>query len=241
MNVLEAGPSLYANNPRTSYIRSPVEDPSIRIRLTCAGAVGVPMPHHSVPPIVEIAVDPLKIRPSPQSRAQSASPVPSFRSQDSSATAKPGEQVRSSTPSNPPARALTVSASASVIGANSGNGSGSSGSTDSGAAHKIPESAVLWPFAEVFATRRPVHIPALPDYAIEGFELRGWGEPAREAIVIPIVVEEADIPVAVLVMGLNSRRPYDEDYANWIDLFRVSMNAMLTAVKGREADLIRAE
>lgn len=109
------------------------------------------------------------------------------------------------------------------------------------AAQKIPESAVIWPFAAAFSSRGTVHVPNIPDYVVEGFELRGWGEHAKEAIVIPIVVDDTDIPAAVLVMGLNSRRPYDDDYASWIDLFRLSLNALLTAVKGREADLIRAE
>jgi hypothetical protein len=86
-----------------------------------------------------------------------------------------------------------------------------------------------------------VHLAHIPDYVVEGFEIRGWGEHAREAVVVPITVDDADLPVALLVMGLNSRRPYDEDYEAWIELTRLSLNSLLTAVKGRESDLIRAE
>lgn len=103
------------------------------------------------------------------------------------------------------------------------------------------EADSLWPFAEVLVSRRPVHVPALPNYVVEGFEIRGWGEPAREAVLIPITVEGTELPAAVLVMGLNSRRPYDEEYQNFIDLFRLSMNSLLFAIRGRQADLIRAE
>lgn len=199
------------------------------------------MPHPSVPQTLDLALDPMRIRPSPQARAQAGSPVPSMRSQESTATAMPQEGTRCSTPSSS-VRELTVGGTSFNGGNNSTPGSGSSGSGKSGnTAPKIPESAVLWPFTEALATRRPVHVPSLPDYAIEGFEVRGWGEHAREAVVIPVVVDDSDIPVAVLVVGLNSRRSYDEDYAKWIDLFRLGMSALLTAVKGREADLIRAE
>lgn len=99
----------------------------------------------------------------------------------------------------------------------------------------------MWPFDEVFSTRRAVHVENIPDYVVEGFEVRGWGEPAREAVVIPIVADNAELPSALLILGLNSRRPFDKDYSDWIDLTRLSLNSLLTAVKGREADISRAE
>ena len=81
----------------------------------------------------------------------------------------------------------------------------------------------------------------LPVSAIEGFELRGWGEHAREAVVIPIGSEDSDWPNCILILGLNTRRPYDKEYNNWIELLHLSLNSLLTAVKGREADITRAE
>ncbi|KAI5119585.1 hypothetical protein M0805_006470 [Coniferiporia weirii] len=198
-----------SHQPRTSYLRRSVDDPPIRVELRCAGAVGVPDSHPSVPQTHEIYLDPLTLRASSKSRSGSASPAPSCRSRGSpsgSYTSSSGSPIHSS------------SSPLSVL-----------------------EPPVVWPFADAFSSRKPVHVPSIPDYVVEGFELRSWGERAREAIVIPIVVDDTDIPAAMLVLGLNSRRPYDEDYASWVDLFRLSLNALLTAVKGREADLIRAE
>lgn len=98
-----------------------------------------------------------------------------------------------------------------------------------------------WPFDQVFSTGRAVLVENIPDYAGEGFETRGWGELAREAVIVPIVADNAELPSALLILGLNSRRPLDKDYADWIDLTRLSLNSLLTAVKGREADISRAE
>ncbi|THH05145.1 hypothetical protein EW145_g5011 [Phellinidium pouzarii] len=229
-----------SSRPRTSYLRQSVDDSPVKIELRCAGTVGVPESHPSVPQIHQVYLDPVTLRPSATLRSKSSSPVPSYNSQDSAS------DLRTSTSNSTAATAVPLnglgihvhSSGSPVPSATSTSSIGSGGTTG---VQKIPESAVIWPFAAAFSSRGTVHVPNIPDYVVEGFELRGWGEHAREAIVIPIVVDDTDIPAAVLVMGLNSRRPYDDDYASWIDLFRLSLNALLTAVKGREADLIRAE
>lgn len=106
---------------------------------------------------------------------------------------------------------------------------------------KSYNESIIWPFEAAFSTRRAVLVDDVSDYMVEGFETRGWGEPARQAVVIPIYIDNNELPSAIVVMGLNSRRPYDKDYSDWIDLTRLSLNSLLTAVKGREADAIRAE
>lgn len=155
-----------------------------------------------------------------------------------SSTTKPeraspqGQDIRS-----PPAPSPSASTSAGTPSEDS-----SIGTTDvhPSSASNLSSTA-FWPFAEALASRETVHIPALPGYVVEGFENRGWDEPAREAVLIPISVEGAYHPAAVLVLGLNSRRPYDEEYQNFIDLFRLAMSSLLFAVRRREADVIRAE
>lgn len=188
-----------------------------------------------MPPTIDLSLDPLTLRPSPKSIASSVSPVPSIHSQDPSSEIKSpiaahedktrhfileGREGHSKAPSRMSTRSTA-----------------SSSSTSATAARK----AMIWPFDQAFSTRRPVFVPNLPNSVIDGFDIRGWGEHAREAIVIPITADDAEIPTAILIMGLNSRRPFDDDYAAWIDLFRLSLNSLLTAVKGREADVIRAK
>lgn len=101
----------------------------------------------------------------------------------------------------------------------------------------------LWRIADAILTLRTVHITDISPESIEGFEIRGWGEPPREAVAIPIISEEKsdDIPAMVMIVGLNSRRPYDGDYATWIDVMRVSLGTMLTSVMVKEAEHKRAE
>ncbi|KAH8117651.1 hypothetical protein DFH11DRAFT_1724631 [Phellopilus nigrolimitatus] len=240
------GPATNSNKPRTSYIHKSVGGPPIKIELRRAGTVGVPNPHPSVPEKHELFLDPLTLRPSSKTRLKNGSPAPSSRSHDSSSDSRASTSTSSTAVptvpgSSPSGSASSRSTEPRALSAPSTFSVTSVDAASATAVQKIPESAVIWPFAEAFSSRRPVHVPAIPDYVVEGFELRGWGEHAREAIVIPIVVDDAEIPSAVVVLGLNSRRPYDDDYAGWIDLLRISLNSLLTAVKGREADLIRAE
>jgi hypothetical protein len=64
----------------------------------------------------------------------------------------------------------------------------------------------------------------LPKHATAGMEKRGWGEHARQALVVPIIAGSGGIEVgyglgtckAVLILGVNSRCPYDSEYEGWI-------------------------
>ena len=70
---------------------------------------------------------------------------------------------------------------------------------------------MIWPFVEAFSSRHAVHVPHIPAYIVDGYDVRGWGEHAREAVVIPLVADDSDMPRAFLVLGLNTRRGYDDD------------------------------
>jgi GAF domain-containing protein len=87
-----------------------------------------------------------------------------------------------------------------------------------------------------------VHTPNLPPDLMEkvGRE-RGWKDRVREAVVIPIVSEDDDAETAVLILGINTRRPYNEIYLNWIDVMRMTLGSALHAVLGREAETRRAD
>jgi signal transduction histidine kinase len=101
----------------------------------------------------------------------------------------------------------------------------------------------IWRVSDAISLRKTIHVTDIPAAYIEGFEIRGWGELAREAVVIPIMSEDLgqDFPTVILIIGLNSRRPYDEDYATWFDVMRVSLGALFTSVMSKEAEHKRAE
>lgn len=73
-----------------------------------------------------------------------------------------------------------------------------------------------WPFREACLTRKPVYVSDLRRCRA-GIEQRGWDDEPRAAIVIPIV-QPGENPRAVLIVGLNPRRPFDSAYANWLQL-----------------------
>ncbi|KAG8744044.1 hypothetical protein FRC10_010933 [Ceratobasidium sp. 414] len=109
---------------------------------------------------------------------------------------------------------------------------------------------ILWaPYMkQAVTTGQPVLID-LPAQALVGTEKRGWGEHARQALVVPIIVPgTGGVEVGhgmgtcklVLILGINSRRPYDSDYEGWIDVLGGSLGQMYAGVTSREADNLRA-
>ncbi|KAG8767743.1 hypothetical protein FRC12_006068 [Ceratobasidium sp. 428] len=102
---------------------------------------------------------------------------------------------------------------------------------------------------QAVTTGQPVLID-LPAQALIGTEKRGWGEHARQALVVPIIVPgTGGVEVGygmgtckvVLILGVNSRRPYDSDYEGWIDVLGSSLGQMYAGVTSRESDYLRAE
>jgi hypothetical protein len=52
---------------------------------------------------------------------------------------------------------------------------------------------------------------------IEGYDIKVWDELPNAAVVIPIANDSDDgVPTAVMVVGLNIRRPFDDDYESFL-------------------------
>lgn len=70
-------------------------------------------------------------------------------------------------------------------------------------------------FREAMRTREPtllqVRDGTLPETLLEGIEWRGFGDPCKEAIIFPVRPTNADNVLAFLVLGINPRRPYDDE------------------------------
>ena len=79
------------------------------------------------------------------------------------------------------------------------------------------DGSLPWPFAEAIATRRHVLVPDAIARS-KGMTERGWPEATRSAVVVPIGAEDADTPLAVLVLGLNPRLAWSEPYAAFVRL-----------------------
>lgn len=94
-----------------------------------------------------------------------------------------------------------------------------------------------WPFQEACATGMPIFIPDLGSRHV-GFEQRGWDERPRSAVVIPISTD-GSLPQAVLIVGLNPRRPFDDAYANWLQLIAKQLATHIAITKGYSDEIAK--
>lgn len=100
-----------------------------------------------------------------------------------------------------------------------------------------------WEFATLFASGNIELVDPLPPGFATGLEQRGFGDVPRTAAMLPIWAgvgrsagEGQSLPQAVLLIGLNTRRAYDADYAAWLEGLSASLGSQLTAIMQREAD-----
>lgn len=115
----------------------------------------------------------------------------------------------------------------SASSASSLNGTHSTATTDETA------SSTVWPLVEVLQTRKPVFISDLGKRS-EGFMQRGWPDPVRRAVVIPVLVEGSNTPKAVLIVGLNPRRPFNQVFSVFLNLISRTLSTGLLGIEVAE-------
>ena len=67
----------------------------------------------------------------------------------------------------------------------------------------------------------------LPESLLQGIEWRGFGEPSNALVVLPLTAGEEIL--GFLLIGLNPRRAYDEDYSGFIELLNRQLSTSLTS------------
>ncbi|KAK4055384.1 hypothetical protein OIO90_003222 [Microbotryomycetes sp. JL221] len=98
-----------------------------------------------------------------------------------------------------------------------------------------------WPFEDACLRKEAVFIDSLGPLA-DTLHRRGWEEPPRSAVAIPIFVDAAQsIPQAIMVLGINPRSSYNELYATFLNLLARHIAVGLFAVMTAEIDAKRAE
>ncbi|WVR09484.1 hypothetical protein IAU60_006552 [Kwoniella sp. DSM 27419] len=96
-------------------------------------------------------------------------------------------------------------------------------------------AAQCWPIQKTLETRRLVLVEDCRDL-IQGFQIQAWDELPTSAIMVPVANDsDKGIPTAVLVMGLNVRRPFDEDHEAFV------MASGIASVRSTEAEMKRLE
>ncbi|KAF7547760.1 hypothetical protein G7Z17_g7498 [Cylindrodendrum hubeiense] len=69
----------------------------------------------------------------------------------------------------------------------------------------------------------------LPEGLLHGLEWRGFGDPCQAAIICPIRPTKEEHVMGILVLGLNPRRPYDNDYRQFISLLNQKLTSSLAS------------
>lgn len=89
-------------------------------------------------------------------------------------------------------------------------------------------------FREAMRTREPTVLHArdgtLPEALLEGIQWRGFGGPCKEAIIFPVRPTNGDAVMAFLVLGVNPRRPFDDEYKAFITMLNRHLATSLASV-----------
>ncbi|CBY01147.1 similar to aerobic respiration control sensor protein arcB [Plenodomus lingam JN3] len=101
-------------------------------------------------------------------------------------------------------------------------------------------------FREAMVARKPITISLQPGSPaaelVKGIQWQGFGDPCREAAICPLnPTSSTDNILGFMVIGLNPRRPYDDDYLQFILVTSRLLSTSLTSILLHEEDLGRRE
>jgi PAS domain S-box-containing protein len=89
-------------------------------------------------------------------------------------------------------------------------------------------------FREAMRTREPTTLQTrdgtLPESLLEGIKWRGYGNACQEAIIFPVRPTNGDTVFAFLVIGINPRRAYDEEYQAFAAMLNRQLSTSLASV-----------
>jgi GAF domain-containing protein len=80
----------------------------------------------------------------------------------------------------------------------------------------------------------------LPRSLFHDLEKRGFGDPLQRFLVVPIRTYDETI-VGYLLVGLNTRRPFDDEYKDWITMFSNLLGASAASVALHEEEIRKRE
>ncbi|KAI0379178.1 hypothetical protein F5Y04DRAFT_260622 [Hypomontagnella monticulosa] len=88
-------------------------------------------------------------------------------------------------------------------------------------------------FREALESQNPILLQtrdgSLPAPLLDGLRWRGFEDPCREAVICPIRPTKEENVLGLLLLGLNPRRPYDNDYQQYISLLGQKLTTTLAS------------
>ncbi|KJZ71551.1 hypothetical protein HIM_09089 [Hirsutella minnesotensis 3608] len=81
----------------------------------------------------------------------------------------------------------------------------------------------------------------LPEELIQGLDWRGFGDPCTTIVVFPVVPTTKEAVTGFIVLGLNPRRPYDDNYKLFIHLLSRQLATSMASVVLFEEEIRRGQ
>jgi signal transduction histidine kinase len=171
------------------------------------------LPHPSVPVKVEIQV-PVKRaeRHGPGSNASKLTTSPAMSAASSLATSRRGSS-RASYGNFIPHESLTEG---------------------------VERSLTEWPFAQAFTENDMLYIEDASEL-VQGFQVRCWEDLPTAAVMFSLTEKGSKTPMAIVIVGLNYRRPFDRQYREWLRLLQSTLLNGLTAVRSTENEAVQQQ
>ncbi len=98
-----------------------------------------------------------------------------------------------------------------------------------------------WPITEALVSGEPAVVDLPRQFSGSDFPGGKWPESAKSAVVVPIPGAEASRPFGVLVLGVNPRRAFDDDYEGFFQLVAGQFSSALSNAQSYENERRRAE
>jgi hypothetical protein len=106
---------------------------------------------------------------------------------------------------------------------------------------KILDSAgVHWPLREALRTQQPVLVDDLAATFPDGLPTGAWSQSPHEAVLLPILPNGETSRAAILVVGLNPFRLFDEGYRGFLELAAGQIAATIANAQAYEEERRRA-
>ncbi|KAI4166054.1 MAG: hypothetical protein LQ342_000485 [Letrouitia transgressa] len=100
-------------------------------------------------------------------------------------------------------------------------------------------------FREAMKSDKPILLQiedgTLDANLLQGLHWQGYGDPCRAAVCCPIFLTGGDSILGFLVMGLNPRRPYDDDYSLFVQLLSRQLTTSSASVVLYEEEIARGK
>ncbi|KAI4104916.1 MAG: hypothetical protein L6R37_003040 [Teloschistes peruensis] len=100
-------------------------------------------------------------------------------------------------------------------------------------------------FREAMKNSRPLYLQTangtLDSDLLQGIHWRGFGDESQAAVCCPIHLTTGDSILGFLLMGVNPRRPYDDDYSLFIQLLGRQLTTTVASVVLFEEEIARGK